>query len=157
MIKLRSEINAVFYIIHHYYVAPLNRLIINLIWTIWFYFKYILNISDTYCGDNFNKYLYIYIYNEILCTVWDAYTCAPFAIKQPMEHRAPTLWYDYCNCRYLTNCRLFWFQNCGVKNIIHINLRLLLGNTMIIKVLCTNLTPLCHICWRVHSSTMKYI
>ena len=42
-------------------------------------------------------------------------------------------------------------------NILKVNFRLLLGNSMIIThTLCTNLTLLCHICWLVCSLTVTY-
>ena len=42
-------------------------------------------------------------------------------------------------------------------DILHGNFRLLFGNSMVvIQTLFTNLTPLCHICWRVCSPTVIY-
>ena len=53
---------------------------------------------------------------------------------------------------------LFWFQSYRGKDIIHGNCRLLLGNSMVvIKTLLTNLTLLCHMCWRVCSTTVTWL
>ena len=44
---------------------------------------------------------------------------------------------------------LFWFQSYWCRDILHGNFRLLFGNSMIvIQTLFTNLTLMCHICWR---------
>ena len=51
---------------------------------------------------------------------------------------------------------LFWFQSYWSRDILHENLRLLFGSSMVIQTLFTNLTPLCHLCWMVCSLTVTY-
>ena len=52
---------------------------------------------------------------------------------------------------------LFWFQSYWNREILHINFRLLFGNSMVvIQTLFTNCTHLCHICWMVCTLTVTY-
>ena len=59
------------------------------------------------------------------------------------------------NMKIFCSQELFWFQSHWSRDILHRNLVLILGNSMVvIQTLFTNLTLLCHICWRVCSPTV---
>ena len=61
------------------------------------------------------------------------------------------------NMKILYSEDLFWFQSYWSRDILHGNLRLLFGNSMVvIRALFTNLTSLCPICWKVCSPTVTY-
>ena len=50
---------------------------------------------------------------------------------------------------------LFWFKSYWSRDILHENFKLLFRNYMVvIRTLFTNLTLLCHICWKVCSPTV---
>ena len=52
---------------------------------------------------------------------------------------------------------IFWFQSYWNRDIPYGNFRLLFGNSMVvIQILFINLTPLCHICWKICSLTVTY-
>ena len=60
------------------------------------------------------------------------------------------------NMKILCSDDPFWFQSYWDRDI-HRNFRLLVGNSMVItQILCTNLTLLCHVCWRVCITTATY-